>query len=163
MISNSTTRPRGMRTRLASESGVALMIALLVLLVTTVIAMSAIEHAGEESTLSGRLRRSVRTFHAADGGIQVALNRVAQNPPNLSAFTFSPETATSVRSGRRTDGSAQPLTRGGTSPAPEGYSINVGTGFVSRLYQARVTAASTDGATVEVEAQFTRMEAGGGY
>jgi Tfp pilus assembly protein PilX len=150
---------------LHDESGMALLIALLLLLVMSAIAVSAIEHSGEESSVAGRFRRTAVTFHAADAGAQVALNRLSQTPPQTAAFSLNTSDGTTYRTGSKTDSSAQPISTVGVGPPPDGYCIGVGAScYVRQIYRTPVTASSTDGSVAELEVQFSRMEAGaGGY
>ena len=153
------------RTRPGNEPGVAMILTILLLLLITGIGIAAVEHAGNESILSGSSRRWTRTFFAADAGIQMALSQIAQSPPDLTQFTFQLENgAMDVRSGSRSDIGPQPIESVGVGAPPDGYSINVGSGFQSRLYKANATAEVTSAqtATVELEAKFAKLDSGGG-
>jgi hypothetical protein len=152
-------------TRLNEEQGVALIIAVLLLLLVTAIGVAAIHHAGDEASVAGSARRSARMLHAADGGLQVAINQIAQPTPDLTPFTHTLEGGdVTIRSGARTDTAAQPIIAAGSGPPPDGYQINVGSGFRSRLYRANVTSLYRSGANSELEGKFGKLEIGnGGY
>jgi Tfp pilus assembly protein PilX len=147
------------------ESGMALMIALLLIIVMSAIAISAVEHSGEDSAVSGRLRRATKMFHAADGGIQIAVGRVNQASPDTSPFTFTTTDGTTLRTGARSDTTAQPLAVLGSGPPPDGFCVGVGAACYRRdLYRAQVSALAGDGAASELEAQFGVLVPGtGGY
>ncbi|MFQ5698115.1 MAG: hypothetical protein ACE5IL_07505 [Myxococcota bacterium] len=147
------------------EAGFAMLVAVLLVLLTSAIAISAIEHSGSESAISGRFRRSAVTFYAADAGIQVAVNRVNQNPPNMSGFTLTTADGTTFRTGPKTAAGAQPLALLGTGPPPDGYCIGTGAScFRTDLYRTQVAAFAIDGAATELESQFSVLQAGtGGY
>ena len=145
------------------EDGIALLIAVLLLLLVSAIGIAAIEHSGGELSSGGRARSSTVAFYGADAGLNVAVNQIAQEPPDLTLFNLTLDDGTAVRSGTRADGAPVPLEKGGTGLPPEGYSLNTGSGYVSRRYRAEVTATSPGGATAELESQYTKMEVGGGY
>jgi hypothetical protein len=150
---------------LAREEGVALVMAVLLLLLGTGISVAAIFHAGGDFSLTGSSRRATRMLYAADGGIQVAINQIAQPTPDLNPFNLTLEGGdVTIRSGTRDDTVAQPLLATGSGPPPDGFSINIGSGFRTRLYRANVSSFYRSGATAEVEGKFGRMESGhGGY
>jgi hypothetical protein len=145
------------------ESGMALLVTLLLLLLMSAIAVAAIEHSGEESALGGRSRRSLRTLHAADGGMQVGMSRVVN--AQFGGFSGTLQDGTTYRSGDRTASAPQPVQQLGSGPPPEGNCIGVGAScYRSDLVRQTVSAFAPDGATAEVSAQFAVVQAGtGGY
>jgi len=165
MSLNAHIRTPGASRRMRDESGMALMIALLLLIVMSAIAISAVEHSGEDSAVSGRLRRATKMFHAADGGIQIAVGRVNQASPDTSPFTFTTTDGTTLRTGARSDTTPQPLVVLGSGPPPDGFCVGVGAACYRRdLYRAQVSALAGDGAASELEAQFGVLVPGtGGY
>ncbi len=143
------------------EAGVAMILTILLLLLISGIGIAAIEHAGDESVMAGSSRRWTRTFFAADAGIQMALSRISQDPPDLTQFNFTLENGrTLVQSG--TAAGAAPIESVGVGAPPDGYSINLGTGFQSRLYRAEVVALGPALAQVTLEAKFGKLDSGGG-
>lgn len=151
--------------RRGREAGFAMIIAVLLVLLTSAIAISAIEHSGTESAVSGRFRRSAVTFYAADAGIQVAVNQVNQVPPNIAPFNLTTADGTTFRSGSKAAAAAQPLVLLGSGPPPDGYCIGTGAAcFRTDIYRTQVTAFAIDGAATELESQFSVLQAGtGGY
>ncbi|MEE8556506.1 MAG: PilX N-terminal domain-containing pilus assembly protein [Myxococcota bacterium] len=144
------------------EAGVAMILTILLLLLVSGIGIAAIEHAGEESVMAASSRRWTRTFFAADAGIQMALSRIAQTPPDLTQFTFTLENgATLVQSG--TAAAPAPIQSVGSGAPPDGYSINLGAGFQTSLYRAQVAALGPAAATVQLEAKFAKLDSGAGY
>ena len=67
------------RAILREEKGVALIIALLMLLVLTLIGISSISTTTFETSISGNERVRADAFYAAEAGIQVAINQVPDN------------------------------------------------------------------------------------
>ncbi len=67
------------RNILREEKGVALIIALLMLLVLTLIGISSISTTTFETSISGNERVRMDAFYAAEAGIQVAINQVPDN------------------------------------------------------------------------------------
>ena len=142
------------------KEGIALLVATLALMLIGVIAIAAIGHSGGESASAARARNTTRSIHAADAGIQLAINRVRQNPPRMDAVDIIID-GRSVQSRRRSVSGAQPIAQVGTGAPPEGYSANVGAGYVSKLFLVPVTAASPDGGVSEIEAKMARLSASG--
>jgi hypothetical protein len=145
------------------ESGIALLISILLLLMMSAIAISAVENSGEESAMGGRMRRTVKTLHAADGGMQIGLGRMSNDI--YDGFSGTTGDGTSYQSGDRTQTSAQPAIRLGYGPPPDGNCIGVGaTCFRSDLARQTVSSFAPDGAVAEIEAQVAILRPGtGGY
>ena len=143
------------------QDGIALLIAVLLLLLVSAIGIAAIEHSGGELASGGRARSSTVAFYGADAGLNVAINQLAQEPADLTPLNTTLSDGTLVQSGTRTDTVPQPLVKGGTGLPPEGYSLNANSGYVSRRYRAQVTGRSTGGSAAELEAQFKKLEVGG--
>lgn len=149
------------RPRRKHEQGIALVVSILVLLLVTAISITSIEQSGQESTASGRARSSSRSLYAADAGIQLALSRVSQ--ANLAPFQLNIDGRT-VQSRSRLDAVPQPIAPAGSGPTPDGYGLNMGSGYGSQLFLVNVTATFADGGTTELEAKLGRLAAGtGGY
>lgn len=157
--------PRNPTQASRGEEGIALLVAVLLLLVLSAVAVASIDHSGSEAELSGRMRRTMATFQAADGGIEFAESRLARTPPRLDPFNVTYANGSTVRSGTRTDGAAQQIISAGVGPPPEGFSINLGSsGYAASLYRTAVTGSDIGTGTVELEAKYSRFEAGiGGY
>jgi Tfp pilus assembly protein PilX len=144
------------------QEGAALIVAVVTLLMVAMIGINALKSSQEESTSGGRARNATHTLHVADAGVQFAVARLAQTPPNLSAFSVNVDGAT-VQSRARSQGSPQNLVQEAMSSPPEGFAINVGSdsSFAGRVYQVNVTATSGTGSVAEVEARFSRLDSGG--
>ena len=57
----------------------------------------------------------------------------------------------------RSDAAPLPIPLTGTGPPPEGYSINVGSGYINELYLVNVTAEGQDLGVAELEAKVSRL------
>jgi len=126
------------------QKGVALVIALIMLLVLTLIGMSSISSSVFEAKISGNDRFGTAAFYAAKGGIDRGIAQL----PSLTSFSDSIGDET-YRSGRMTPGSPQPLAYLGAMGRP-GYDIN----WEFRRYQINATGQSF-GAMKEIEVQVS--------
>ena len=140
------------------ERGAALLITSLILVVVGAIAFTSIRHSEQESTAGARSRASTRTFYAADAGIQLAASRLAQEPPDLSAFDIDLANSLNVQSRTRTETVPQALDQIGLGELGEGESLNLdgGVATITRIYRVTVTATSPNGSSAEVEAKINR-------
>ncbi len=147
------------------ERGVALILAVLLLLLVSGVGIAAIEHSGQESAAAGSRRRTATTFYAADAAIQYATNQLSRSPAVLDAFQLTLADGTTIRSGPRSAAAAEPLTALGTGPPPDGACINLGGAcFRSDLYRATVSALGPATGAAELEGQYSVVQAGtGGY
>jgi hypothetical protein len=66
---------------LINEKGVALIIALLMLLILTLIGISAISTTTYETSISGNERIGTDAFYASEAGIQIGLNQLPDTKP----------------------------------------------------------------------------------
>jgi len=87
------------------QKGVALVVALIMLLVLTLIGMSSISSTVYETKISGNDRFGAAAFYAARGGVEVGVNRL----PDTSAYSGNIGSDEAYRSGRMTPGNPQPL------------------------------------------------------
>lgn len=142
------------------EQGMALLLSAVILMLVSMLAFSALQHSEQESTSGARSRSSMRTVYAADAGVELALSRLTQSPPDLSAFSVGLANGATVESRTRTQGSPQVLGQAGLGEPAEGYSLNVGAGVsqVSRIFLVNVTATG-GGSTAELEARLSRSAA----
>ena len=148
------------RRRAGREDGAALLVTSLVLLLVGMLAISSIQNAEQESTAGGRARATTRTLYAADAGIQLALGRLAQSPPNLIAFDLDLADGANIQSRSRTETVPATIKPVGTNHGEEGYALNVGAGAssTSTVYQVNVTASYSNAAAAELEARLNRIE-----
>jgi Tfp pilus assembly protein PilX len=139
------------------QQGVALLLVALVLIIVSMLTMTAINHTEQEFTGGSRSRSSTRAFYGADAGVELALNRLSQSPPNLNAFDLDLSELTNVQSRSRNETAPQPLGQVALGETPEGWAVNVGAGagYTNRVYRVNVTA-SSGGSTIEVEAKLVR-------
>jgi hypothetical protein len=146
------------------EEGVALLIAVLLLLLLSGIGIAAIDHSGADVALAGSSSRTARILYMAEAGLHTAASQLSSAPANLSPFTLSFDGGVvTVRSGPRSASAAQPIEQAGTGPPPEGYGVGVGGGFRSQLYRVNVTAGGQEGSSTELEATFGHFESGASY
>ncbi len=146
------------------QAGMALLIAILMLLMISAIGVAAIDHSGDESEIAGHERRTMTTFYAADAGIQYGRTRFFANPPNLDEFELTLADGTTFRSGTKDDGAATALDAPDLGAPPDGFSINVGGagGFVSSNLTLNVTADGGASSTVELETRLSQTVSGYG-
>ena len=127
------------------QKGVALVVALIMLLVLTLIGMSSISSSYYETKISGNDRFGTAAFYAAKGGVDVGINRL----PDISVYGPLPLGDATYRSGRMTPGSPQPLIYLGAM-ARSGYDAM----WEFRRFQINATGQSF-GAAKEVEVQVS--------
>ena len=139
-----------------SQSGMAMLLTVLLTLLLSAIAVAAIQRAGEELTVGGQSRRTTRTLFAAEAGLQVAFEQVGGRvTPDLTCFSRTLVDGTVVRSGVKGDTSCQNITSLGSSPKPpDGWELGK---YRTYLYRANVTASIPSGSAVELESQFGRV------
>jgi hypothetical protein len=151
--------------RRSRQDGIALLIAVLLLLMVSAIGVVAIDHAGEQNSVAGHERRTAITFHAADAGVQYGRQRVFHKPPILDSFDVTLDDGqTGFRSGTRTDTSAQDVAPPDPGPPPDGFSINVGGagGFVNQNSTLEITATGPGNTTVQLETRVSQTVGGFG-
>jgi hypothetical protein len=149
----------------AGEAGMALLIAVLILMMVGALGVAAIDHAGGQSSSAGHARRTTTTFYAADAGIHYGRARVLEKPPVLAPFEATLDDGqTTFRSGTRADTTPQEVAPPDAGPPPEGFSINVGGtgGFFSQNTTLNVTASGPGNATVELESRLSQTVSGYG-
>ena len=145
------------------EGGLALLMTAVLILLAGLLVLTSLSHTGEESIAGARARSTARALHAADGGMQMALSRVTQTPPNTGPIDFSVGSF-GVQSRTRAQGSAQNIDSLGAGLPPEGYGINTGSGYVSELFLVDMTSLGPTGSTAELQAKLYRFAGtSGGY
>ncbi len=137
------------------EQGIAMLVAVLILMLMGTIAIAAIQFSGEEWAAGGRSRASAQSFYAADAGLQVALNHLAQTPLDDDPIDLTLPNGLNVQSRTPADTAAQEIPQIGSTGAPEGYSLNIGAGFSGQVYLVNMTASRPDGTTSEIEMKVT--------
>ncbi len=133
---------------LIKQEGVALVIALLMLLVLTLIGISSITSTTFESSISGNERVKIDAFYAAEAGIQVAMNQV---PDNLSPIpkTTIKEDSYYWSGSTQDEGNPQPLKSLGLNPK-----VAFDSSWAFKRFQANTTGKFM-GATKEIEVQMS--------
>ncbi len=89
---------------LKNQKGVALVVALIMLLVLTFIGMGSITSSIFEVKISGNERIGSTAFYATEAGVQVGISRI----PDITAYSGTVGSDESYRSGTLTDSSPQP-------------------------------------------------------
>ncbi|HTO55447.1 MAG TPA: PilX N-terminal domain-containing pilus assembly protein [Myxococcota bacterium] len=159
---------------LRDQSGMALLISVIVLLLMSALALSALQHASEESTGSGTARRKDSTLYAAESGMAVYRTRLFNasygtagpdgltlNEPTLVTDSFG--SPIHVMSGSPDNGdlpgggdTPSPLTIDKQSFIPPGYEKNLqtngGMSFMGAL--ADITARDAGAGLVHLQSQF---------
>jgi Tfp pilus assembly protein PilX len=130
---------------LRDQKGVALIIALIMLLVLTLIGVSSISSTFFESKISGNDRFGAAAFYASKGGLDVGLNRL----PSLTAYSGNIGSDETYRSGRMTPSVPQDLLNLGLM-ARQGYDVT----WEFRRFQVNATGQSF-GAMKEIEVQVS--------
>jgi hypothetical protein len=139
------------------RGGSALIITIFVLTIVSFLALSGMRNSERESTSGARSRSTSRTLAAADAGLHLALNRLAQNPPNLNAFDIDLLDGANVQSRARGESGPQILRQEQLGTPKDGYGIGVGSGvgFSTRVYLVNTTA-TVGSSTVELQAKLGR-------
>lgn len=129
---------------LKNEKGVALVIALIMLVILTLIGIASISSSIFEAKISGNERWGSAAFYAASAGIEVGISRIPEIGPYGPVPFGSDET---YRSGTLTSSSAQPQKNLGLSFKP-GFDPT----FQFKRYQVNAVGESF-GARKEIEVQ----------
>jgi len=129
---------------LRSERGFALVIALLILLVLTLIGISAINTTTFETSISGNERVGTDAFYAAEAGIEIGRNQL---PDTKSFYVPALGKDSSCRSGSLHDNSPKDLKSLGPYPKP-GFDSSWG----FKRYEVNATGSSFK-AKKEIEVQ----------
>ena len=125
------------------QKGVALVIAILMLLVLTLIGVSSISTAYYETKISGNERFGSEAFYASKGGVHVGITHL----PDLTPYSGSIGSDETYRSGTSTSSNPQPLIDLGTMQRG-GFEETWG----FRRYQVNATGSSF-GSVKETEVQ----------
>lgn len=134
------------------QKGVALIIALIMLLVLTLIGMSSISSTFFESKISGNDRIGAAAFYATSAGVEVGISRL----PEITAYSGNVGSDESYRSGNLTSLSPQPQKNLGLAIKP-GYDPT----WKFKRFQINATGESF-GARKEIEVQVLLGPYGGG-
>ena len=149
---------RALGSRWTGQSGSALLLSLLAMVVLSLLGAALLTMSGSETFVSSRSVYREGAFYAAEAGVHTGVDRLSTD----TATSTQPIAVTDIggwysyRSGRRTDPGPQPFQFVGTRPAT-GYSAAVGTGYnpagyIFYDYQINVTGTGPRTAQREVEA-----------
>jgi hypothetical protein len=142
-----------MRTfRESGQDGIALVIALIMLLVLSLIGISSVDTSIFETKISGNERAGSAAFYSAEGGIDVGVDRL----PVTTAYSGTIGSDEKYRSGGMTSSTPQPLKNLGVTTRP-GYEST----WSFTRFQTNATGESF-GAVKEVEVQISFGPYGGG-
>jgi hypothetical protein len=132
------------RSCFGDEKGIAMVVALIILLVLTLIGFSSINTSTFESNIAGNERLGTEAFYAAEGCLQIAFNQL----PDTKAFSESALGDASCWSGSIKDKSSpKPLVAGKIYHTPGNDER-----FSSRIYRVNASAESF-GAVKEIESK----------
>jgi type IV pilus assembly protein PilX len=142
---------------LINEKGVALIIALLMLLILTLIGISAISTTTFENSISGNERVGTDAFYASEAGIQIGLNQLPDTKP-IPVTTIG--TDSSCWSGSpQNKNDPQNLKSFGLYPKP-GFDVS----WSFKRFQVNTTGMSFKGTKeLEVQARFGPFGSGTQY
>ena len=158
---------------LRDESGIALLVAVILMLMVSAIALSALDRARQESTGAASDRRKIATLLAADGALAVVQNRLLTGTSpfpdtsplqDLGFLIADTGLATSMRTGEIGTSAALPILKvGGMVRA--GGQLNIGGAgtFSYGVYRTGIVAQDPTGGSVQLNAQFSVLEGGAGY
>jgi Tfp pilus assembly protein PilX len=136
---------------LKDQKGIALFVAMILLLVLTLIGISSVTSSLFETKISGNNRFGEAAFYASEGGVEVGINQL----PNLAAYSGNMGDEI-YRSGKMVPSIQQPLINLGLM-SMEGYEAT----WEFRRFQINSTGQSFD-AIKEVETQISLGPFGAG-
>ncbi len=156
-------------TRASEEQGVALLIAVILMLLISAIGIAALQHARQEAMGSGRSRHHTRNLHAADGILQLVVQQLASDNPinrelpiDFANFIQDPVSGVWTRGMTGTvDSPTAEAVRACGNHTRSGDAIGQ---FPRNIYCVNVLA-SDGGGRVGLQAQYAVLDAsgGGGY
>jgi Tfp pilus assembly protein PilX len=155
------------------QHGVALLIAVVLLLMVSALGLTALQSAQDEATGSARGRRKVMTLYAADSGLKLVEQQLASSTsqyPNRNPLTSTSVmqdqwgTATAIRTGEAENPVAQAIQRVSKGNV-EGFQLNVNSAgsFAYGVYRTGLVATDNTGGVVELQAQYSVNEGSEGY
>ncbi|MCP4007806.1 MAG: hypothetical protein GY725_26790 [bacterium] len=154
--------------RVRDQEGIALLIAVILLLMVSAIGLTALQSAQSESTGSGRSRAKVATLFAATAALEVVEQNLDQETslypstapidlPNFMVDQFGGSTA--VRTGTTDSATPQAIQLVGHTPG-EGGQLNVNSANTLSygIYRANIVATNPGGSMVELQSQYSISE-----
>jgi len=159
--------------RKEGQEGVALLLAVILLLLMSILAVTSLQHSQQESIGSGRSRHHLRQLEAAEGMLQVVTQQlVADGGNKQSGLTFN-QFIQNPQSGRWTQamtslpnsgGVQQDIVNHGGRPR-SGDALGVGSPIQYISYSVNVTASDSTnvaGGRVGLQAQYAVLDTTGG-
>jgi Tfp pilus assembly protein PilX len=157
----------------SGESGIALVVTVLLLLLVSAIGISALNRAGDEKIVSTVSRRQVSNLSAAEAGLRLVQAQLENNtvgiPPDTALsrpglFQDVSGLFTGVRSGTVDTATAQKIQPVGYT-IPDGSEVRTGGGGAAPrlVYRVNVVASDPSGGNVQVQAQFSVRNTGPGF
>ncbi len=152
--------------QMRDQSGVALLISVILMLLISAIGIAALQHAKQESSASGRARHHTRNLHAADGVLQIVVQQLtADNPANrqlpidFANFIQDPISGfwTSAKTGTDQAAPAEQIRHCGNATR-SGDALGQ---FPRNIYCVNVLA-SDGGGRVGLQAQYAVLDPSGG-
>ncbi len=155
------------------EAGIALLLAVMLLLFISAIGLSALQSAQGEAASGGRSARKVRTLFAADSALSLVrdqLNIGATQYPDIRAVDdnqFMQNSAglfTEVRTGTSNNAVPQDIRFVGRARREgDQLNLNAGNTFSFGIYRTDVVATDPAGGSVELQAQYRVSEGADTY
>jgi Tfp pilus assembly protein PilX len=159
--------------RTSDQHGVALLIAVVLLLMISALGLTALQSAQDEATGSARGRRKTMTLYAADSGLKLVEDQLSDSTiqyPNRNPVTTSSVMedqwggTTAIRTGEASNPVAQPIDRVGKGNV-EGFSLSMNSAgsFSYGIYRTGIVATDNTGGVVELQAQYSVNEGTDSY
>jgi len=161
---------------LRDERGMALLVAIVLLLLMSALGITALQHAQTEASASGRSRRKDATLYAGEAGLSMVQQRLLSNwgGGSMASFTIDEAALVSdgfgnpiaVRTGRPENAAAEAIGGSGTgrAEAPDGFMLNLGNQGAQSFSAIRADVVATDSGDgmVHLQAQYRLHEGAGG-
>lgn len=155
------------------EHGIALLIAVVLLLMVSALGLTALQSAQDEATGSAHGRRKVMTLYAADSGLKLVEDQLASATamyPNRNPIAQSSVMqdqwggTTAIRTGEAKSPVAQAIQRVSKGNV-EGMQLNVNSAgsFSYGIYRTGMVATDSTGGVVELQAQYSVNEGSDSY
>lgn len=155
------------------EAGIALLIAVILMLLISAIGLSALQSASGEASAGGRSARKLRTFFAAESAMSVVMQRLDTSTRQYPDITAIDEQQfvqnqyggfTQVRTGTSDNAVPQDIRLVGHTRQKGGaLNVNAANTFTFGIYRTDVVATDANGGRVELQAQLSVTEGSDNY
>ncbi len=155
-----------------AESGIALIVTILLLLLISALGTAALQHAGDELTIGASSRRKLALIYVADSALSLVVDKLttnAQFPDTTpldepSLLTNEAGLPFAARTGSTQTTVPQPVMRVGRTTAP-GSQLNINSANTMSfgVYRAGVVALDSGGGRAQLQAQFIVAEGSMSY